>query len=72
MILIGKFMAKSVSKSEAIKEINQSEALEVILEKIDRSESTSSKQSKISKFLSAIQKQVKDERDVILISVKVK
>jgi hypothetical protein len=65
-------MSKSVSKSEAIKTINTIEALEVLLENIDRNELTSAKQTKVNRFLSDIQKQVKDERDVILIAVKVK
>ena len=65
-------MPKKISKSEAVKEINQAESLEVLIEHIDRNEPSSNKQSKISQFLSAINRQVKDERDVILISVKVK
>jgi hypothetical protein len=65
-------MAKVISKTELIKELNKVEALEIILETIDRHESTSSKQSKVSKFQSTVQKQIKDERDVILISIKVK
>ena len=65
-------MAKSVSKSEAIKTINATDALEVLLEVIDRNETASSKQTKVNRFLNDIQKQIKDDRDVILIAVKVK
>ena len=65
-------MAKSVSKSEAIKTINAIEALEVVLEIIDRNETTSSKQTKVNRFINDVQKQIKDERGVILIAVKVK
>ena len=65
-------MAKSVSKSEAIKIINQVETLEVLLEAIDRNETVPSKQTKIARFINSVQKQVKDERDVILIAIKVK
>ena len=65
-------MAKSVSKSEAIKTITETEPLEVVLEIIDRNETTSSKQAKVSRFINDIQKQIKEERDVILIAVKEK
>jgi hypothetical protein len=65
-------MAKSVSKSEAIKAINSVDALEVLLESIDRNENTSSKRTKINQFNNEVQKQIKDERNVILIALKVK
>ncbi len=65
-------MAKIISKTEVTKKISQTEELEILSEEIDRNESSSAKQSKLSKFSSAVQKQVKDERDVILISIKVK
>jgi hypothetical protein len=65
-------MAKSVSKSEAVIAINSTDALQVLLEKIDRNESSSSKQIKINRFISEIQKQIKDERDIVIVSVKVK
>jgi hypothetical protein len=65
-------MAKSVSKSEAIKTINTTDALEVLLETIDRNESSASKQAKVTRFISDIQKQIKDERDLVLVAVKVK
>jgi hypothetical protein len=65
-------MAKSVSKSEVIKLITKTEALEVLLETIDRNESSASKQAKVTRFVSDIQKQIKDERDLVLVAVKVK
>jgi hypothetical protein len=65
-------MAKSVSKSEAIKAINSVDALEVLLESIDRNESTSSKRTKVNQFNNEVQKQIKDERNVILIALKTK
>lgn len=65
-------MAKAISKSEAIKSINAVEALEVLLEKIDRNETTSSKNTKVNRFAYDILKQIKDDRDVILIAIKVK
>ena len=65
-------MSKSISKSEAVRAINNADALEVLLENIDRNETPSSKQTKVNRFISDIQKQIKDDRDVILIDVKVK
>lgn len=65
-------MPKSISKSEAVKAINNADALEVLLENIDRNETSSSKKTKVNRFINHIQKQVKDDRDVILIAVKVK
>lgn len=65
-------MAKSISKSEVIKIVNQVEALEILQEEIDRNETVPSKQTKITRFVNLVQKQVKDERDVILIAIKVK
>ena len=65
-------MSKSISKSEAVKIINSVEALEVLIQRIDRKETTSSKQSKVNRFANDVQKQIKEERDVILISIKVK
>lgn len=65
-------MAKSVSKSEAVAAINSTVALQVLLEKIDRNESASSKQLKIKRLIGEIQKQVKDDRDILIVSVKEK
>ncbi len=65
-------MVKVISKTEAIKILNQVEALEILQEAIDRNETVSSKQTKINRFINAIQKQVKEDRDVILITVKLR
>ena len=65
-------MSKSVSKSEAVKVINSLDALEVLLENIDRNETASSKQTKLNRLISAIKNQIKEERGVTIISVKVK
>lgn len=65
-------MPKKISKTEAIKSIDKSDALEVITETINRSETTSNKQRKLREFSYSVQRQVLDERDVILIAVKVK
>ena len=65
-------MARSVSKSEAVTAISSTDALQVLLEKIDRKESSSSKQIKVNRLINEIQKQIKDERDILIVSVKVK
>ena len=65
-------MSKPVSKTEAVRVINNADALEVLLESIDRNETSSSKQIKLTRFINDIQKQIKDERDVILIAVRIK
>ena len=65
-------MAKVISKSELLKTINAIEALEIVIEAIDRNETKSSKQSKVNRFINDVQKQIKDERDVILIAIKLK
>lgn len=65
-------MAKTISKAEAIRILNQIESLEVLSEVIDRNETDSSKQTKVNRFINSIQKQIHDQRDVLIISVKVK
>jgi hypothetical protein len=65
-------MSKSISKSEAVKIINSVEALEVLIQSIDRNETTSSKQTKLNRYIDDIKKQIKSQRDVVLLSVVVK
>jgi hypothetical protein len=65
-------MAKIISKSELIKILNQVDSLEVLIETIDRNETVPSKQTKITRFVNLIQKQVKDSRDQILLTIKLK
>ena len=65
-------MPKSVSKLDAVKIINSVDALDIQLEVIDRNETQSSKMTKINRFMAEVNKQVKDERNVILATVKVK
>lgn len=65
-------MSKIISKTEAVKIINQLDELEIVHEAIDRAEAVPSKQNKLSRFITSVQKQIKDDRDVVLIAVKVK
>lgn len=65
-------MPKSVSKSDAVKVINAVDTLDVQLEVIARDETLPSKMTKINRFIAEVHKHVKDERDVVLVSAKVK
>lgn len=65
-------MPKRISKTDATKIIKVTDALEVLFEAINRADTPSSKQSALSRFIQEVQKQFKDERDVLLFSVKVK
>jgi hypothetical protein len=63
---------KRVSKADAIKALNNVDTLEIIYEDISRKESATNKQSQLRRFSAEVQKQINDERDVLLIAVKVK
>lgn len=65
-------MAQKTSKRDAINAIQNSDPLEILLERINRSENESSKKQRLNTFTAAVQKQIQDQRDVILIAVKVK
>jgi hypothetical protein len=65
-------MPKRITKSDAIKSIKDTDELEIIFEEIMRSESQSLKQSKLNRFISETQRQIKEDRDVRLFAVKVK
>jgi hypothetical protein len=65
-------MTKSVSKSDLAKSIEDLQALDVVVEGIDRNDTSGTKQTKLNNFTSAAKKQIKEERDVLLIAIKVK
>ena len=65
-------MAKKVSKAEAIKTISEIEPLEIILERIGRNETVPSKNAKLNRLINEISKQIKEERDITICSVKAK
>ena len=65
-------MAKVISKSEAVKIINQLEPLEILHEALNRNDTSSFKQTRLAKFIQSIQNMIKDERDVVLIAIRVK
>ena len=65
-------MAKTISKTDAVKTINEIETLEVLYEHIDRNETISSKNTKLNRLINLINKQIKDDRDISIFSVKAK
>lgn len=65
-------MPKKVSKTDIVKEINKLDVLEVIQETVLRSDPAPHRQAKISAFTKKAKEQVADDRDVLLISIKIK
>lgn len=65
-------MLKRVSKADLSKIIKDADTLEIIFDVINRSGSSSAKLSSLSKFVNEVKEQIKDERDILLISIKVK
>ena len=63
---------KRVSKSEADKALRDTDALEIIVQQISRSDTASAKLNLLSRFSTEVQKMVKDERDVLLVAVKIR
>jgi hypothetical protein len=63
---------KRVSKSETLKVIKDTDALEIIIEEIHRADTTANKQAQLSRFVSEVQKQIKQERDLKLFALKVR
>ena len=65
-------MTKRIPKSDAEKAIKDADALEVVFQEIDRTDQASVKQASLNKFVDEVKKQIKDERNILLFSVKVK
>ena len=65
-------MSKKVSKNEIIKLVNRSEILDAITLTIDRNDSASRKQSELNRIILDIQDQIKTERDIVIIAIRVK
>ena len=63
---------KRISKSETLKVIKDTDALEIIIEEIQRADTAANKQAQLSRFVSEIQKQIKQERDLKLFAIKVR
>lgn len=70
--MTGANVTKKVSKNEIIKLVNQSEMLDAITQTIDRNDSVSQKQSDLNRVIQDIKDQIKDDRDIIIIAIKIK
>jgi len=65
-------MSKKASKSELQKLVKDADVMEIRIQQIKRDQSESNKRTLLSDFIRDAQAQIKDERDVLLISIKVK
>ena len=65
-------MSKKISTKDASTDIADTDALEVVFEEIDRADNISSKQTALNRFVTEVKKQINDQRNVKLYSVKVK
>ena len=65
-------MPKEVSKAELLRQISKADVLEVITELVQRTQPDPQRQAKISAFTKKAKEQVADDRDVLLISIKIK
>jgi hypothetical protein len=60
------------SKQEIIATIQKADALECSIEEIDRTSSDQSKSQKLKAFTELASQYIKDQRDVILIAIKIR
>ena len=65
-------MVRTLSKKDLLRHLEKLDVMEIVIQAVDRSDSNSKKLSKLSEFQRAAKAQIDDERDVLLISVKVK
>lgn len=63
---------KQISKAELLRQLNKVDVLEVITELVQRSQPDPHRQAKISAFTKKAKEQVAEDRDVLLISIKIK
>ena len=63
---------KQLSKAELLRQLNKIDVLEVITELVQRGEPDPHRQTKISAFTKKAKEQVAEDRDVLLISIKIK
>ena len=63
---------KQLSKAELLRQLNKVDVLEVITELVQRSQPDPHRQAKISAFTKKVKEQVAEDRDVLLISIKIK
>lgn len=65
-------MSKKVSESELQKLIKDADIMEIITQQVDREQSEASKSNQLSDFTRNAKLHIKDQRDVLLISIKVR
>ncbi len=63
---------KKKSKQELIQQITKIDALQIVAADIARAESASSKRTKQNEFTAAAAAFIADERDVLLVAIKVR
>lgn len=63
---------KRVSKLEAERLLKETDPLEIVIEEINRSDTASAKIILLSRFSAEVQKLIKEERDILLIAVKIR
>ena len=65
-------MSKKVSESELQKLIKDVDIMEICTQQIERDQSETLKSNQLSDFIRNAKHQIKDHRDVLLISIKVR
>ena len=65
-------MSKKITPSELTRTIKDLDIIEIVIESISRDESTSNKKNKLLRYLKTAQAHIDDQRDVYLVSIKVK
>jgi hypothetical protein len=63
---------KQLSKAELLRLLNKVDVLEVITEIVQRTQPDPQRQAKISAFTKKAKEQIAEDRDVLLISIKIK
>ena len=65
-------MSKKVSKTELEKLIKDTAEMEIRIQQINRDQTDANKNIQLSEFIRDAKTHIKDQRDVLLISIKVK
>lgn len=65
-------MTSKTTKSIIIKRINEVELLDSKMVYVNRTCSTSRKQSDLRKFIQEVEEMIKEERDVLIVAIKCK
>jgi len=63
---------KRVSKPETERTVRDADTLEIIVDQISRNDTTSTKLMLLNRFSTEVKKLIKEERDILLIALKLK